>query len=210
MSDRGVAKICRRCRIPLPRRGYWRQLATGHDVPVVPLPDPADDTLTALDAEATRVQALEDTDIARDRHQGALPSRPSGSNRSTSARGRKRRTSALGRRPPAAPSTSSQGPLESTAEDQANRQDLFSLAERRNVWTGASEFVSAVEAALSASDDRTRSVGLAWCDHARRLLAESDPVAHVLELCRRDAAALENTELFRLLRSASNRRSQRQ
>lgn len=37
MSDVGLAKACRRMKIPLPGRGYWRQKETGHPVRKPPL-----------------------------------------------------------------------------------------------------------------------------------------------------------------------------
>lgn len=37
-SDRGLAKVCARHRIPLPPRGYWAKLAAGHRVMRIKLP----------------------------------------------------------------------------------------------------------------------------------------------------------------------------
>jgi len=39
LSDRGMAKLCQRERIPVPPRGYWAKLAAGHAVRQTPLPD---------------------------------------------------------------------------------------------------------------------------------------------------------------------------
>lgn len=39
LSDRGMAKLCQRERIPVPPRGYWAKLAAGHAVKQTPLPD---------------------------------------------------------------------------------------------------------------------------------------------------------------------------
>lgn len=38
LSDVGLAKLCRRLRIPVPGRGYWRRKETGHRVRQTPLP----------------------------------------------------------------------------------------------------------------------------------------------------------------------------
>ncbi len=39
LSDRGMAKLCQRERIPVPPRGYWAKLAAGHAVKQTPLPE---------------------------------------------------------------------------------------------------------------------------------------------------------------------------
>lgn len=38
LSDVGLAKICKRLQIPLPRRGYWAKLKAGRKAPRAPLP----------------------------------------------------------------------------------------------------------------------------------------------------------------------------
>lgn len=38
LSDVGLAKICKRLQIPLPRRGYWAKLKAGRKAPKAPLP----------------------------------------------------------------------------------------------------------------------------------------------------------------------------
>ena len=38
LSDRGLAKVCVRMEIPLPGRGYWRQVETGRSMKRKPLP----------------------------------------------------------------------------------------------------------------------------------------------------------------------------
>lgn len=40
MSDRGIAKICRRMNIPVPPRGYWAKLQNGKKVKKIALPPP--------------------------------------------------------------------------------------------------------------------------------------------------------------------------
>lgn len=39
LSDRGMAKLCKREGIPVPPRGYWAKLAAGHAVKQTPLPE---------------------------------------------------------------------------------------------------------------------------------------------------------------------------
>jgi hypothetical protein len=39
LSDRGLAKLCSRKRIPCPPRGYWARLAVGQKPATAPLPD---------------------------------------------------------------------------------------------------------------------------------------------------------------------------
>lgn len=43
LSDRGLAKLCKRHRIPRPGRGYWQKKRYGKDVRRTPLPDLRDD-----------------------------------------------------------------------------------------------------------------------------------------------------------------------
>lgn len=38
LSDVGLAKTCRRPKVPLPGRGYWAKSAAGHPVKRMPLP----------------------------------------------------------------------------------------------------------------------------------------------------------------------------
>lgn len=38
ISDVGLAKVCKRYRIPRPGRGYWARIAAGQKVPKVALP----------------------------------------------------------------------------------------------------------------------------------------------------------------------------
>lgn len=45
LSDVGLAKICRKLRIPLPRRGYWAKVKAGRTMPRMPLPKVADTRL---------------------------------------------------------------------------------------------------------------------------------------------------------------------
>jgi len=39
LSDVGLAKTCKRLRVPVPGRGYWAKKAAGHKVKQIPLPD---------------------------------------------------------------------------------------------------------------------------------------------------------------------------
>lgn len=38
ISDVGLAKVCRRHRIPRPPRGYWARIESGQRIPRTPLP----------------------------------------------------------------------------------------------------------------------------------------------------------------------------
>jgi hypothetical protein len=38
LSDVGLAKTCKRLRVPVPGRGYWARKAAGHKVKQLPLP----------------------------------------------------------------------------------------------------------------------------------------------------------------------------
>lgn len=40
ISGAGLAKICKRLRVPVPTRGYWARKQAGHSVRVEPLPAP--------------------------------------------------------------------------------------------------------------------------------------------------------------------------
>jgi hypothetical protein len=40
LSDRGLAKLCARQRIPVPGRGFWARVASGQKVKRTPLPSP--------------------------------------------------------------------------------------------------------------------------------------------------------------------------
>jgi hypothetical protein len=42
ISDRGLAKLCKRMEIPVPGLGYWRKVELGHKVYKEPLPKPSD------------------------------------------------------------------------------------------------------------------------------------------------------------------------
>ena len=53
LSDQGLAKLCRRLAIPLPKRGYWAKLRAGHRLPQPPLP-PMDDEY-AIQAALMRI-----------------------------------------------------------------------------------------------------------------------------------------------------------
>ena len=44
LSDRGLAKICRRLEVPYPSRGHWQRLAAGQMVKRLPLPGPSAST----------------------------------------------------------------------------------------------------------------------------------------------------------------------
>lgn len=39
ISDVGLAKVCRKLEIPLPRLGRWTKIACGHTIPRPPLPE---------------------------------------------------------------------------------------------------------------------------------------------------------------------------
>jgi hypothetical protein len=40
LSDRGLAKLCARHRIPVPGRGFWARVASGQKIKKAPLPNP--------------------------------------------------------------------------------------------------------------------------------------------------------------------------
>jgi len=40
LTGTGLAKICKKLRVPVPSRGYWARLQAGHKVPKAPLPSP--------------------------------------------------------------------------------------------------------------------------------------------------------------------------
>jgi len=48
ISDVALGKICRRMDIPKPPPGYWRQIETGRQIQIPPLPEANEDTLTSV------------------------------------------------------------------------------------------------------------------------------------------------------------------
>lgn len=53
LSDRGLAKICARHRIPNPPRGYWARLAAGQHVRVPAFPTVQDASLNQIQITPT-------------------------------------------------------------------------------------------------------------------------------------------------------------
>ena len=47
-SDVGIAKICRKHRIPRPPRGYWAKKQAGQTPRQIPLPDPSNNSVIEL------------------------------------------------------------------------------------------------------------------------------------------------------------------
>lgn len=62
LSDVGLAKICKRLQIPLPRRGYWAKLKAGQKAPKALLP-----TLNPAAASSTHVVMPSSDEIANRR-----------------------------------------------------------------------------------------------------------------------------------------------
>jgi hypothetical protein len=74
LSDVGLAKVCRKLRIPLPSRGYWAKVKAGrvmHRVPLPALPDrvPTVVQLTRLSEEQVVARQKVKTDVALVRKQ---------------------------------------------------------------------------------------------------------------------------------------------
>jgi uncharacterized protein (DUF1684 family) len=44
VSGRGLAKICERAHVPVPKPGYWAKMHAGQPMAKVPLPVPVTDT----------------------------------------------------------------------------------------------------------------------------------------------------------------------
>ena len=67
MSDVGLAKLCRRNRIPTPPRGYWAKREQGQEPPIPALSNPKDDwdiplmnprVVARLDLQRTQIQQI--------------------------------------------------------------------------------------------------------------------------------------------------------
>jgi hypothetical protein len=48
VSGRGLAKICERARVPVPKPGYWAKVQAGQPMAKVPLPAAVIDALTRV------------------------------------------------------------------------------------------------------------------------------------------------------------------
>jgi hypothetical protein len=59
ISDVGLAKLCRRHKIPVPGRGYWARLAAGQKLRRIPLPKIEDAPLRPIEIHRTKQPATE-------------------------------------------------------------------------------------------------------------------------------------------------------
>lgn len=203
ISGSGLAKLCRRNDIPVPGRGYWRQVEVGQAVEVIPLPggDPerrvrfvvtaaVESAIEELIAGRSEASAVEDANNATTAETETVVAPAPTYIAAVPERGevfpRRRR-----RRKGSCESVGVEKMSSRSDHDEGNVADLsdvVSLARELDEARRVQRLIDCVTAELDRQDMATRSVSTIWLLYAKSQLEARSPVSRVLLACKEIAS----------------------
>lgn len=160
ISDRGLAKLCKRFDIPVPPRGYWAKLRAGKSVVRTSLPDGEDGDVGLIDG-------LHAVGQPRQSSEKNAVYRPVGERLTPQSNGRRGET---GKRRP----------------ERVHILELIELARQYDAHLSIRRLIADVETLAGADDSANGGVLIAWAKEARLLAERHDSIALLCSKLRAD------------------------
>jgi len=178
ISGSALLKTCKRHRIPTPPRGYWRQLQVGQIVEATPLPDPENDyELPIVIDESTGSELMPGNGHGIASAKASVTESQGGVGATEFAEQSPVGNGADGvRRESVEPPEVWLGP-----------EQILLLASRHQDVQMGSRLLDEVQESARLCEPATEAVIALWVARARETLSQCNPVAQIVESCRRVA-----------------------